>query len=181
MQTTTEKIPAQIMLSNMVEIQSSLNTKSYNTDWLTKGLSGEFDYKMAAMGEIIEFCDSLPYSWWSKAREDRRNCITELVDAWHFIMSQALIDNGGDVVVTGMWIADWYTYAQFAITAAEKSNLPPVSVKRRAKNLMMEIGKNAMNLQSGCSNAQDNYISEFFRLCEAYGVSLELLFSRYIA
>ena len=174
-----EKLSPEAMLVAMVKIQNSLNTKSYNTEWIEKGKSGEFDYEMAAAAEIIEFCDSLPFSWWSKAKEDRRNCITELVDAWHFIMSQALIDKNGNAEDACEYVISWYESAQESMSAERMLNVPQVSVKRRAKNLMMELGLNAENNECKIV-VMDNYISEFFCLCEAYSVSLELLFARYL-
>jgi dimeric dUTPase (all-alpha-NTP-PPase superfamily) len=80
------------MITKMLLNQASLNTKSYNTAWVEKGKSLEFDYNLAASQEIAEFTNSYGYSWWSKAPQDISNCRTEIIDAVHFMLSQSIID-----------------------------------------------------------------------------------------
>lgn len=150
-------------IAEMMTIQNGLNTKSYDTAWLEKGQTGEFDYRIAGGQELGEFLDSLPYSWWSGAKPDRANCITELVDAWHFIMSQVIVERCGNLDAATAEVVAGYN---------DSNDGEGVQDDRIIKS----IARGAIAALYG----DGLYIEKFFNLCTAYGVSLELLYARYI-
>lgn len=159
-------------LAQMFGIQNQLNTKSYKTDWLDKGRTGEYDYRIAAGDELHEFLRTLPFAWWSGAIEDRQNCITELVDAWHFLMSQAIIDANGDLnaaVEVAMIAYDRFAaqgeYALLEDTAA-------LVQKRTTRKLISELY---------ADKDAEIYLYHFFDLCYMYGVKMDQLSARYVA
>lgn len=160
-------------LESMFDTQMQLNNKSYDTAWITKGTTYEFDYEIAAAQEIGEFLNSLPYSWWSKAEADRQNCVTELVDAWHFIMSQAIIDRGGDQQQAVLDAFEAYQQAEGSFIEQ--------SVKRATKELVAALYMNEVNVGGHDSGVNVNYLRSFFRLCMSYDVSFDLLSARYLA
>lgn len=111
------------LITHMVKAQFSLNKNSYSDKWLELGGLPDsapevWDYPLAAAMEIGEFLNSWSYSWWAtkvwpiKQAEDRQNCLTELVDAWHFIMSQAIIEEAGDVDRASVALLEGYHRAQ---------------------------------------------------------------------
>jgi hypothetical protein len=151
-------------IREMFEIQNGLNTKSYSTTWLEKGQSGEYDYRIAGGQEIGEFLESLPVAWWSKQTADRQNCITELVDAWHFIMSQAIIDHSG--VVDRAVNEAINDYADAAMYVTNRGT--DLEVKAYARSLLANLYGDGL------------YVESFFKLCTVYGVSLDLLYARYL-
>lgn len=160
------------MIEDMVNTQSQLNTNSYKSDWLVKGKTGEYDYQVAAAQELGEFLDSLPFAWWSSPTPDRQNCVTELVDAWHFIMSQAIIDNAGNVNR-----AIHACYNTFSEAVQEREDAPGpacISVKNQCKRTIVALYD---------ADTYDRlfYVNQFFGLCFCYEVSLETLYYRYIA
>lgn len=168
--TATPVVSASLtMLTDMFTIQNGLNTKSYDAAWLEKGRTEEFDYKMAAGDEIHEFLRSLPFQWWIGAAPDRANQITELVDAWHFIMSQALIDWDGKIEPVCRAAERAYNYA--------KSYSLEETVKKQAKLLVAALYLEGTGHDSG----NLDYLPQFFALCRKAEVSLELLYARYLA
>lgn len=173
-QQTVAKPDAAEMIGEMFGIQNALNTKSYDSAWIDKGLSGEFDYPMAAVDEVHEFLRSLPFQWWTKDQPDRQNQVTELVDAWHFIMSQYIIDHGGDVQVAAESVARSYPYTQMGMNRLEPT------VKQQAKKLIVSLYGGRHQDGAGCV-VQDSYIECFFLLLRRSNISLELLYARYIA
>jgi hypothetical protein len=149
----------------MFNIQNGLNTKSYSTTWLEKGKTGEYDYRIAGGQEIGEFLESLPVAWWSKQTADRQNCITELVDAWHFIMSQAIIDSSGEVeLAASNAVRDFHEALEFTYNAPGSD----LQVKEKARSLLSNLYGDGI------------YVEEFFGLCITYGVTLDLLYARYL-
>jgi len=165
---TTEpnRIPA--MLSNMLENQVKLNNKSYDTQWLVKGKSLEFDYNLAASQEIAEFINSYGYSWWSSSPKDLSNCRTEIVDAVHFMLSQAVIEFGS--------IEEALTTLVYAYVGV--SNTPTLSESplHYAKQLSAEL----LTSSDAINTVTSSWFS-LFRLCETIGFSIEHLYARYMA
>lgn len=155
------------LIDAMFRIQNALNTKSYNTDWIAKGKTEEFDYAMAAGDEAHEFARSLPFQWWTKDKADRQNQVTELVDAWHFVMSQMIIDEDGrveDAAWTGLG----------AFKTAQMLGTEPTAQKQ------MKLFVAALYTHN-TPEARFSYSVAFFLLCKKADVSLNLLYARYIA
>jgi dimeric dUTPase (all-alpha-NTP-PPase superfamily) len=96
---------ARELVLQMLENQQQLNLKAYSTEWFEKGTAREFHYPVAATQEIAEFINSYWLPWWSKAEQDMVNCRIEIVDAMHFMLSQAIIDMKGSLPMAADWIA----------------------------------------------------------------------------
>jgi len=176
-------------LAEMYTIQNGLNSKSYDTAWIENGKSLKFDYSLAAGQEISEMFNSLPFDWWTGSQEDRRNNITEFVDAWHFIMSQGIIDTDGDVE-RAIAIA-CYEYEAFLLEGGvEVSKASTIMHAKRLVNFLYshtdpEFTAATEVIEQEGGDAQmivaPSYIRQFFKACAAYNVPLDLLFARYIA
>jgi dimeric dUTPase (all-alpha-NTP-PPase superfamily) len=162
------------MILEMFQIQDQLNTNSYAKEWLEKGASEEFDYSLAAGQELGEFFNSLPYSWWSKAEPDRKNCVTEIIDAWHFIMSQLIIDYRGDVAYSAFFANQ--RYEKFAASMDSKieqsNNSSRVIAKRLTATLYLR--------DAAVASSMEHYIYVFWGLCHAYSLPIEHLYARYV-
>jgi hypothetical protein len=90
-------------VADLLRVQAALNKGSYSNEWILRGVAGEIlsdelidgkkpiDYTAAALGELGEFMGSLGYEWWTAKETDRSNCITELVDTLHFVLSQEMV------------------------------------------------------------------------------------------
>ena len=76
-------------IKEIVEMQDSLNNQTAGTKWKAKG----YDWRLYAIMEAAEAIESLPYKHWKKNQEaDLANVKVEVVDIFHFIISDALIN-----------------------------------------------------------------------------------------
>lgn len=77
--------------------QDSVNRRMASEDWAAKAKSGEFDYYMAGLDEMAEYWRSvIMFKWWDQAPMDIKNGKMELVDAFHFIVSAEIAENGAE-------------------------------------------------------------------------------------
>lgn len=155
-----------------------LNMKAYSTEWMKNGDKSYddeelWDYPLAAAQEIGEFLNSWGYSWWSKAPADKQNCLTELVDAWHFIVSQAIIESEGDLEDAATELL--YGWAR-VYDAGVSSTHRNVTVE--AKTLMLFL----LSLRSRQESVTMRAVySKFFKVLLSAGFSLDHFTARYNA
>jgi len=69
----------------MLEMQQAMNAK-VNNDWLNQG----FAWYRAIWVECAELMDHYGWKWWKKQSPDIEQVNLELVDIWHFGLSQLL-------------------------------------------------------------------------------------------
>lgn len=76
-------------LIGMLELQNTMNEK-VNPDWINAG----YNWRRATWLEAAELVESTPWKWWKQGEMNVENIKTEVVDIWHFALSQCLIDSG---------------------------------------------------------------------------------------
>lgn len=76
----------------MLELQSKMNSK-VASDWLTQ----RFPYLRAVTIEAAEAIEHHGWKWWKKQECDLPQLQMEVVDIWHFILSQLLIETENDI------------------------------------------------------------------------------------
>ena len=81
-------------IKNMLTLQQELNDNTNGLGWedgLTKQ-GKKINWKRCIFLESAELIDSYPWKHWKNidAKVDRENIKIELVDIWHFVMSEAL-------------------------------------------------------------------------------------------
>jgi hypothetical protein len=169
-------------IRQMVEAQAGLNAQAYSQTWMQLGGLQEddakvWDYPLAAAQEVSEFIESWGYAWWATKKWpieqalDLSNCMTELVDAWHFILSQALIEEDGDAYRTASCLLNG-----FALTADNGAMNTHRSVLRHAKKLSSYLMDYAET-----SAPQVLIYSKFFDVLTSAGFSLDHFHARYSA
>jgi hypothetical protein len=171
-----------VQIRQMVEAQAGLNAQAYSQTWRAMGSLYEddpklWDYPLAAAQEVSEFLNSWGYSWWAtktwpiEAPLDQSNCMTELVDAWHFILSQALIEEDGDVYRTSVALLNG-----FALTSDNGAMNGHRQVVQHAKKLATYL------MDYAETNAPQVLIySKFFDVLASAGFSLDHFHARYSA
>lgn len=169
-------------IRQMVEAQAGLNAQAYSQTWLAQGTLPNrdpkvWDYPLAAAQEIGEFLNSWGYAWWSVKKWpiekplDASNCLTELVDAWHFMLSQALIEEDGDVERTSAALLHGFVRcSDKGVTGGHRF------VVLHAKKLMSYLADYA-----DVNATQVTIYSQFFELLTAAGFSLDHFHARYNA
>ena len=73
-------------LKVMLELQESMNTKVHS-DWRDQN----FEWYRAIWVESAEMLDHYGWKWWKKQSPDIEQVKLELIDIWHFGMSQLLM------------------------------------------------------------------------------------------
>ncbi len=81
-------------IESMLKLQKRLNDETNGTQWY-KGVTKQgkiIDWKRCIFLEAAELIDSYPWKHWKSidAKVDFENVKIELVDIWHFVMSEAL-------------------------------------------------------------------------------------------
>lgn len=81
-------VSAQVMqqqLLKMLEMQDAMNTKVHH-EWRQQG----YAWYRAVWVECAEMLDHFGWKWWKKQNPDMEQVILELVDIWHFGLSDLL-------------------------------------------------------------------------------------------
>lgn len=78
-------------LITMLEMQAAMNAK-VNPAWLTAG----YPYLRAAAIEGAEAIEHVGWKWWKAQTPDMDQVRMELVDIWHFALSDGLVLSSGD-------------------------------------------------------------------------------------
>ena len=78
----------------MLDLQNRMNSK-VNPEWVTQG----WNFLRAARQELHEGIDHYGWKWWKKQEPNIEQAKIELVDVWHFIMSDVIVQAQGDLGV----------------------------------------------------------------------------------
>jgi|TARA_R110000851_G_scaffold272804_1_gene425544 hypothetical protein len=73
-------------LALMFQLQHDMNAK-VNPEWITAGN----DWTLASMMEAVEAIGHHGWKWWKKQNPDIAQLQMELVDIWHFMLSEMII------------------------------------------------------------------------------------------
>ncbi|MEP0356808.1 MAG: dUTP diphosphatase [Paraglaciecola sp.] len=98
-------------LATMLTLQGNMNAK-VNPDWLNAG----YAYLRAAMIESVEGIEHHGWKWWKAQHKDLPQLQMELVDIWHFALSEILIGFKGDVQQSATTIAEQLTSTKKTVT-----------------------------------------------------------------
>src|SRR5690606_18472709 len=75
----------------MLELQAGMNSK-VESEWI----AARFPYLRAVVIEAAEAIEHHGWKWWKKQHRDLPQLQMELIDIWHFMLSQLLLDAAGD-------------------------------------------------------------------------------------
>lgn len=148
-------------INEVIKLQDSFNSV-VNPNWRTAG----YPFYRAAWLEMAEFVDHVgTWKWWKKAeRGDREQCVLELVDIFHFVLSDCILNNRTAEVIFGS-----YTKALS-------------SVKKMAtdEDIFNEVDAfielSLFNVRTGSGVA----LKEFFAICIMFDVTIDELLKKYI-
>lgn len=140
-----------IQLLTMLTLQDKINTK-VNPDWK----EADNDWLLAASQECSEAIDHHGWKWWKHQEPDMAQLQMELVDIWHFGLSEACLN-----------------------TALYKDLLNPVKTKPDTSFLSNTLIHNLKLFQK---NLLDGifYVDLFYSICEQSKLPSEDLFKQYV-
>ena len=102
--------PTAGMLLAMLELQDSMN-KKIDADWRAK----RHAYLRAVLVEATEALEHYGWKWWKKQSPDMPQLRIELIDIWHFVLSEYLLRANGDkAAAVKAMIAEWTANATLA-------------------------------------------------------------------
>jgi dimeric dUTPase (all-alpha-NTP-PPase superfamily) len=100
--------PTAGMLLAMLGLQDSMNQK-IDTDWMAK----RHAYLRAVLVEATEALEHYGWKWWKKQSPDMPQLRIELIDIWHFVLSEYLLRANGDKhAAVQTMLAEWTSDTQ---------------------------------------------------------------------
>ena len=94
-------------LREMLRLQASVNSK-IDANWLNAGNA----YLRAVLVESVEAMDHHGWKWWSRQPLNMNQIQLELIDIWHFVLSDILVKQSGDLDGAVAFIASqWHSDA----------------------------------------------------------------------
>ena len=82
---------SQIQAETMLSLQAAMNSR-VDPDWI----AAKYPYLRAVVIEGSEAIEHHGWKWWKKQDKDLAQLQMELIDIWHFILSELLLRNQGD-------------------------------------------------------------------------------------
>ena len=118
------------MLLAMLELQDSMNRK-IDPDWIGK----RHAYLRAVLVEATEALEHYGWKWWKQQSPDMPQLRIELIDIWHFVLSEYLLRADGDKSATvKSMIADWMSDAALEFDGA-RYDLNELDIRRQLELL----------------------------------------------
>ena len=157
----------------MFKLQQELNDNTNGKDWelgVTKQ-GKEINWRRCIYLEAAELIDSYPWKHWKNINSDvdRENVKVELVDIWHFVMSEVLRVN---------YLNDKKPLAALAKEIEEK--IKDIDVKRE-DNYYKEIEAiEELIKKLFCNFELIDFTKSFFELSYKLGLDLDSLYQLYI-
>ena len=164
----------EIMLNLQQELNDSTNGKGWERGVTNRGKL--IDWRRCILLESAELIDSYPWKHWKSidAKPNYENIMIEVVDIWHFVMSEALrlntLNGSGDIKELANRIESLDSYKIFINNEY-----------KRAKNFYEEIERveeMIANLYS--NNSIEKMIDDFFRVASQSGLDIDSLYKLYI-
>ncbi len=129
------------MLLAMLDLQDSMN-KKIDTDWLVK----RHAYLRAVLVEATEALEHYGWKWWKKQSPDMPQLRIELIDIWHFVLSEYLLRAGGDKsAATNTMLADWDAAAMLEFDGA-RYDITTLDIRQQLELLAALAAVRRLNL-----------------------------------
>jgi len=144
-------------------LQDKFN-KVVNPNWQKAG----YPFYRAVWLELAEFVEGVgTWKWWKKAtRGDREQCVLELVDIFHFVLSDAIIHNRSAEVIEGAYTR-----------ALGRKNKNPKNVD---EYIFEEVEAFAEIMLTSVRTGSGIPLQNFFDVVVAFDVTLDELLQKYI-
>jgi dimeric dUTPase (all-alpha-NTP-PPase superfamily) len=154
----------------MFSLQEQLNNNTNGIDWKSGITNKErlINWNRCIYMEISEFIESFNWKHWKNINGtiDYENAKIELVDVWHFLMSEILKNNYSLVEINKI-VLD--TYESIYI---QKDDKYTETIIKLAEDVM----RDALSIQVSI----DSYVRHFITLTASFGLSFDELYLLYI-
>ena len=165
-------------VKEMFLMQQALNDETNGVGWedgYTK--NGKLiNWKRCIYMECAELIDSFAWKHWKNisAAPDVNNIVIEIVDSWHFVMSYILEQYYGGKDIDHI-VSDVTAVSGFAEFSSYAYDVREYSIYEIVNDIELIIHETSgFELQIG------ELLTDFFRVAIKCGVSLDILFAKYI-
>jgi dimeric dUTPase (all-alpha-NTP-PPase superfamily) len=118
------------MLAAMLELQDRMN-KKIDHDWLAK----RHAYLRAVLVEATEALEHYGWKWWKQQSPDQAQLRIEMIDIWHFVLSEYLLRADGDKsAAVQTMLAEWTSDARLAFDGTHY-DLDTLDIRRQLELL----------------------------------------------
>ena len=162
----------------MLELQQQLNDATNGENWeegITKN-GKKIDWRRCIYLETAELIESYPWKHWKNidAQPDYENIKIELVDIWHFVMSEALrlykVESIGSIETLNQKIMAMEGYQQ--LEEAQESKLDSYTQIALVEEMIKVLF---------CSEDINQLINIFLNVTAHLGLNLSTLYALYIS
>ncbi len=160
----------EIMLSLQQKLNDSTNGEGWENGFTKQGK--RIDWRRCIYLEAAELIDSYPWKHWKNidAKVDRANIEVELVDIWHFVMSEVLRVNR---------LNDNLPIAELAIRLEDV--VGDIDASKIEDDYYAEIEAiEELIKKLFCHFELVDFTKSYFELCRKLGLSFERLYQLYI-
>lgn len=142
-------------IERMLEMQDHLNHQIF-PDWRVR----DFPWYRAIISEANELIDQIGWKWWKNEIPNEGQCILEIIDIWHFGMSEMMVSLEGEDLISTIEDA--------------MSNLNPNPKFSKHKLEITEL------FISECLVSNSFPLYRFFELASSFGLTTGELYKLYI-
>lgn len=133
--------PSNGMLLAMLELQNSMNRK-IDAGWIGK----RHAYLRAVLVEATEALEHYGWKWWKKQSPDMVQLRIEMIDIWHFVLSEYLLRADGDkAAAANTMSADWSSPAALEFDGA-RYDLASLDIRQQLELLAALAAVRRLNL-----------------------------------
>lgn len=152
-------------IPSMLSLQNTMN-KTVNPDWSNLN----WDWFRASMLEGAEAVEHHGWKWWKAQNKDVPQLQMEIVDIWHFYLSQFLKLSGGDEVQAANLIEQHYQENVQKPVIFDGASYDLISLDLLAK----------LDLLIGLSAAKRLHVPLLIDLVYATGMNWDFFFEQYV-
>ena len=153
-------------LETMLVLQSTMNAR-VDENWL----ESRYPYLRAVVVEASEAIEHHGWKWWKKQHKDVEQLQMELIDIWHFLLSEILLRNDGQLAPAKAYCVDQLTGP--GITVAIEFDGAQYQPDELDLLAMLE-------LLTGVSTARRIELGLFSSIMQACGLSWAELYRQYV-
>jgi len=118
------------MLLAMLDLQDSMNRK-IDPDWIDK----RHAYLRAVLVEATEALEHYGWKWWKKQSPDLPQLRIELIDIWHFVLSEYLLRADGNKAAAAGTIAVEWTSGKTLAFDGETYDIDALDIRQQLEIL----------------------------------------------
>lgn len=154
-------------LIEMLQLQDRMNQRIH-PEWIKQ----DYNWARAAFVETAELLEHVGWKWWKHQVPDLTQARLELVDIWHFVLSDALVDHDGRVQPAALDLLEgWETPIDKIVvaTADDKTCVAELPLQAR------------IQVFGSLAGLTGTMMPALFRnICEELGLSSSRLYTLYL-